>query len=220
MTELGLSHLFRHGLMNPYLITRENKGRQGIDVTQIEHGVRRQLWILVRSWTNECARNRSVDRQVTIRVRPYVTSTYIFDFNQYFELEQIPYIPKERFGGQHSLLSAPGGARRACVACGTKTVFFCYGCSLECPGVAHICNPARDKGRGCWNRVHRIRDPRYQGSESTYKKRKRDSISYTGSNDRKRKWREARESPDEPIRKKPMQRKSSKKGVKLNPHHL
>ena len=63
--------------MNPYMITRENKGRQGIDVTQVEHGVRLQLWILVRLWTNECARNRSVDRQVTMRVRPYVTSTYI-----------------------------------------------------------------------------------------------------------------------------------------------
>ena len=137
-----------------------------------------------------------------------------------FELEQIPYIPNERFGGQHSLLSAPGGARRACVACGTKTVFFCYGCSLDCPGVTHICTPARDKGRGCWNRVHRLRDRRYQGSESIYKERKRDSISYTGSNDRKRKWREERESPDEPIRKKAMQRKSSKKGVQLNPHRL
>ena len=130
-------------------------------------------------------------------------------------------MPKERFGDQHSLLSAPGGARRACVACGTKTVFFCYGCSLDCPGVAHLCNSARDKGRGCWNRVHRLRDPRYQGSESMYNKRKRTSISYTGSNDRKQKWREEqRESPNEPIRKKPMQRKSSKKGVKLNPHHL
>ena len=83
-----------------------------------------------------------------------------------------------------------------------------------------MCNPARDKGRGCWNRVHRLRDPRYQGSESMYNKRKRTSISYTGSNDRVRKWREERESPNEPIRKKPMQRKSSKKGVKLNPHHL
>ena len=51
MTELGLSHLFRHGIVNPYMITRENKGRQGIDVTQVEHGARRQLWILVRSWT-------------------------------------------------------------------------------------------------------------------------------------------------------------------------
>ena len=50
---------------------------QGIDVTQVENGVGRQLWILVRSWTNECARNRSVDRQVTVRVRPYVTSAYI-----------------------------------------------------------------------------------------------------------------------------------------------
>ena len=36
-------------------------------------------------------------------------------------------------------MSAPGGARRACVACGTKTVFFFYGCCLDCPGVAHIC---------------------------------------------------------------------------------
>ena len=53
-----------------------------------------------------------------------------------------------------------------------------------------------------------------------YKKQKRDSISYTGSNDRKRKWREARESPDKPMRKKPIQRKSSRKGVKLNPDHL
>ena len=34
-------------------------------------------------------------------------------------IEQIPYIPKERFGGQYSLLSALGGERRACVACGT-----------------------------------------------------------------------------------------------------
>ena len=62
--------------------------------------------------------------------------------------------------------------------------------------------------------------PRYQGSETIYKKRKRDSISYTGSNDRKGKWREQRESPDEPIRKKAMQQKSSKKGAKLNPHDL
>ena len=76
-TLVCLSHLFRHGIVNPYMITRENKGKQGIDVTQVEHGVRQQLWILVRSWTNECARNRSVDRKVTMRVRPYVTSTYI-----------------------------------------------------------------------------------------------------------------------------------------------
>ena len=53
-----------------------------------------------------------------------------------------------------------------------------------------------------------------------YKKQKRDSISYTGSNDRKRKWRETRESPDEPMRKNPIQRKSSKKELKINPHHL
>ena len=58
--------------------TRENKDMQGIDVTQVEHGVRRQLWILVRSWTNECVRNRSVDRQVTVRVRLYVTFQSIF----------------------------------------------------------------------------------------------------------------------------------------------
>ena len=77
-TFVCLSHLFRHGIVNPYMITRENKGMQGIDVTQVEHGVRRQLWILVRSWTNECARNRSVDRKVTMRVRPYVTSTCIY----------------------------------------------------------------------------------------------------------------------------------------------
>ena len=53
-----------------------------------------------------------------------------------------------------------------------------------------------------------------------YKKQKRDSISYTGSNDRKWKWRETRESPDEPMRKNPIQRKSSKKELKINPHHL
>ena len=51
---------------------------------------------------------------------------------------------------------------------------------------------------GCWNRVHRLRDTCYQGSESIYNKRKRYSISYTGSNDSKRKLREARESRDEP----------------------
>ena len=76
-TLVCLSHLLRHGIVNPYTITRENKDMQGIDVTQVEHGVRRQLWILVRSWTNESAQNRSEDQQVAVRVRPYVTSTHI-----------------------------------------------------------------------------------------------------------------------------------------------
>ena len=77
--ELGLSQLFRHGFVNPYLVTRENKGRQGIDVTRVEHSFRRELWNLVRVWTNELARKRiaaqmKVNRNLPGHSRQYVTS--------------------------------------------------------------------------------------------------------------------------------------------------
>ena len=65
--------MYRHAIINPYLVTRENKGRAGINVKRSEHGLRNQLFELVRFWTNQCARSHATQRKVAISARPYVS---------------------------------------------------------------------------------------------------------------------------------------------------
>ena len=49
-----------------------------------------------------------------------------------------------------------------CVMCNKKTLFFCIGCSFDTVGgMVHLCNPKRDKGRGCWKKLH---DSRYSAN--------------------------------------------------------
>ena len=51
-------------------------------------------------------------------------------------------IESEYEKGHHSLMIAPIG--RACAACGSRTRYFCYGCSADAPTVVHCCSSARD----------------------------------------------------------------------------
>ena len=71
--ELGLHQMYRHAIINPYLVTRENKGLAGINVKLSEHGLRSQLFELVRFWTNQCARSHAAKRKVAISARLYVS---------------------------------------------------------------------------------------------------------------------------------------------------
>ena len=81
--ELGIHKMYRHGIINPFLITRENKGRTGVNVKLCEHGLRSQLYVLVRTWTNECARVNAVKRKVAVATRSFVSfnSSYICTHN-------------------------------------------------------------------------------------------------------------------------------------------
>ena len=119
--ELGLHQMYRHAIINPYLITRENKGRAGVDVKLCEHGLRAQLFDLVRAWTNECARSHAAQRKVALPARSFVSFEYFHPMNA-FEMETIPLIEKEYDKGHHTLMAAPGKIARSCVACGTATV--------------------------------------------------------------------------------------------------
>ena len=71
--ELGIHQTYRHAIINPYLVTRENKGRAGVNVKLYEHGLRSQLFDLVRTWTNECARANAVKRKVAVATRSFVS---------------------------------------------------------------------------------------------------------------------------------------------------
>ena len=52
--------------------------------------------------------------------------------------------------------------QKRCVVCNNKTLFFCIGCSFDTVGgMVHLCNPKRDKGRGCWKKIH---DSRYSAN--------------------------------------------------------
>ena len=65
--------MYRHGIINPYLITRENKGLAGVDVKLAKHGLRAQLFDLVRAWTNQCARSHASKRNIGLAVRSFVS---------------------------------------------------------------------------------------------------------------------------------------------------
>ena len=58
---------------------------------------------------------------------------------------------------------APTPYGRACVVCGQRTKFSCYGCSLDSFGPVHICHPKYDReNRNCWSHCHQIRSIEYQ----------------------------------------------------------
>ena len=115
------------------------------------------------------------------------------------ELQVIPLVRAEVLSGQHEVMSAPGGVRRVFIVCGTKTSFFCYYCSQDCPGVVHVCSPRRDKGRGCWGHLHFIRSPNTPAGYRSIERRRNDkSPSDARSNDRKRKWRDSKRVDNEP----------------------
>ena len=69
-----------------------------------------------------------------VRVRSFVSFEYFHPMNA-FEMETIPLIEKEYDKGHHTLMAAPGKIARSCVACGTATRYFCYGCSGD--GLQH-----------------------------------------------------------------------------------
>ena len=137
------------------------------------------------------------------------------------ELELIPLVPREKFHGQHEVMPAPGGARRACVVCGTKVRYFCYGCGLDTVGQVHVCSPNRDNNRGCWGNLHYVRDPRSVMGIKIARPRQDNSPSQKveATRQRKRKSRDSKRVDNEPKKKKRKQRRSCKKGVLLNPHH-
>ena len=91
------------------------------------------------------------------------------------ELEVVPLLQQEYEKGYHTLIQAPTGVRRACVVCGTRTRTFCYGCIGAAGTWPHCCSPARNKGRDCFAKLHRLRRPDYQGNERVYAKRRRAS---------------------------------------------
>ena len=75
--------------------------------------------------------------------------------------------------GHHSLIAAPGKLARTCVVCGTRTRYFCYGCSADAPTIVHCCSPSRDGGRDCFANLHRVRKPNYQGDTRIFHRRRR-----------------------------------------------
>ena len=90
----------------------------------------------------------------------------------FFEMETIPLIESEYDKGHHTLMIAPGNIGRACVACGTRTRYFCYGCSADAPTVVHRCSASRDGSRDCFARLHRSRRPDYNGEDTIYLRRR------------------------------------------------
>ena len=190
--------MYRHAIINPYLVTRGNKGRAGINVKRSEHGLRNQLFELVRFWTNQCARSHATQRKVAISARPYVSFNFLIKYHS-IELETIPLNENEYEKGQHSLIIAPGKIARACVVCDSRTRYFCYGCSADVPTVVHCCSSSRDGGRDCFANLHRVRKPNHQGDTRIFHRR-----------------RQRFKDPEKPQSR---QLRGSKKGCKLNPHH-
>ena len=134
------------------------------------------------------------------------------------ELEVVPLLQQEYEKGYHTLIQAPTGVRRACVVCGTRTRTFCYGCIGAAGTWPHCCSPARDKGRDCFAKLHRLRRPDYQGNERVYAKRRR--ASDVNDAHRYKRRRERLEDPEKPVRNGLNQPRGCQKGCRLNPHHI
>ena len=64
------------------------------------------------------------------------------------------HLPEEKHGGLRR-----GIKKRLCVQCkSSESLFFCIGCSQYVLGtMVHICNPKRDGGRNCWEKLHDFR---------------------------------------------------------------
>ena len=131
-----------------------------------------------------------------------------------FELEIIPLNEDEYEKGHHSLIAAPGKLARACVVCGTRTRYFCYGCSADAPTIVHCCSPSRDGERDCFANLHRVRKPNYQGDTRIFHRRRR--VSDAKDAERGKRRRQRFKDPEKPQSR---QLRGSKKGCKLNPHH-
>ena len=132
----------------------------------------------------------------------------------FFEMETIPLIESEYDKSHHTLMIAPGNIGRACVACGTRTRYFCYGCSADAPTVVHCCSASRDGSRDCFARLHRSRRPDYNGEDTIYIRRRRASDAKDA--DRAKRRRQRFKDPEKPQSR---QLRGSKKGCKINPHH-
>ena len=131
-----------------------------------------------------------------------------------FELETIPLIQSEYDKGQHALMVAPGRIGRSCAVCGSRTRYFCYGCSADAPTVVHCCSSSRDGGRDCFATLHLVRKPNYQGDRTIYNRRRRASDAKDAERGKRR-----RERFKDPKQPKSRQLRGSKKGCLLNPHH-
>ena len=87
LSDLMSSKLFVHWtwassyLSTVPVVTRENKRRAGINVKLSEHGLRNQLFELVRFWTNQCARSHATQRKVVISARPYVSFNFLTKYH-------------------------------------------------------------------------------------------------------------------------------------------
>ena len=82
-----------------------------------------------------------------------------------FEVNAVPMIKGESKyhnpDAKKNIAPTPYG--RACVVCGQRTKFSCYGCSLDSFGPVHICHPKYDReNRNCWSHCHQIRSIEYQ----------------------------------------------------------
>ena len=82
-----------------------------------------------------------------------------------FEVNAVPMIEGESKyhspDAKKNIAPTPYG--RACVVCGQRTKFSCYGCSLDSFGPVHICHPKYDReNRNCWSHCHQIRSIEYQ----------------------------------------------------------
>ena len=65
--------MYRHAIIYPYLVIRENKGRAGVNVKLYKHGLRSKLFDLVRTWTNERARVNAANRKVAVATKSFVS---------------------------------------------------------------------------------------------------------------------------------------------------
>ena len=187
--------MYRHAIINPYLVTRENKGRAGINVKRSEHGLRNQLFELVRFWTNQCARSHATQRKIAISARLYVSFNFLIKYHS-IELETIPLNENEYEKGHHSLIIAPGKIARACVVCGSRTRYFCYGCLADVPTVVHCCSSSRDGGRDCFANLHRVQKPNHQGDTRIFHRRRR--VSDAKDAERAKRRRQRFKDPEKP----------------------
>ena len=76
--------MYRHAIINPYLVTRENKGRAGINVKLSKHGLRNQLFEMVRFWTNQCARSHATQLKVAFSARTYVSFNFFMKYDSVY----------------------------------------------------------------------------------------------------------------------------------------
>ena len=119
--------------------------------------------------------------------------------------------------GHHSLIIAPGKIARTCVVCGSRTRYFCYGCSADVPTVVHCCSSSKDGGCDCLANLHRVWKANHQGDTCIFHRRRRVSDAKDVEKGKRRRQR----FKDPKLLENPQSRqlRGSKKGCKLNAHH-